>query len=327
MRAAIPHWHDRAVTQPPPATPQQISELLRAARPDWRLVRAWPLPGATASRVSAIEAEAPDGQRTTLALRQYGAANLKADPHAAQTEYRLLQLLYAAGQPVPRPYLADESCVILPGPFLLQELIDGAPVDDPADLTDFTAQLSAALADVHACGFARAEVGFLADVCDDFARKLGTGSAQADEYLKEAAVRAALEGGWPPSPINQPVVLHGDYWPGNVLWRDGTLVGIIDWEDALYGDPLADLAITRLEISWFFGSAVSDVLTDQYLALRPEVDTTTLPLWDLRAALRACGFNLQAFGLPASRLASMRTAHRAFIESALAQLAGRKGAA
>ncbi len=327
MRAAITHWHDRAVTQPRPATAQQLSELLRAARPTWRLVRAWPLPGATSSQVSAIEAESTDGQRTTLVLRQYGPANVKSDPHAAETEYRLLQLLSAAGQPVPRPYLADESGAILPGPFLLQELIEGAPVEDPADLTDFTGQLATALAGVHDCGLARAEVGFLADVRDHFARKLGTRPANPDSYLSETKVRAALEAAWPPAPVNQPVVLHGDFWPGNVLWRDGRLAGIIDWEDALFGDPLADLAITRLEISWFFGTAASQSLTDRYLMLRPEVDTATLPLWDLRAALRACGFNMQTWGLPPARLASMRSAHRVFIESALGRLAGNAGAA
>jgi aminoglycoside phosphotransferase (APT) family kinase protein len=315
------------VTQPQPASQEQISELLRAARPGWRLVRARSMPGATSARVSAIEAEQPDGQRAAIVLRQYGAANLKSDPHAAQTEYRLLQLLAAAGQPVPRPYFADESCAILPAPYLLQELIDGQPVDDPADLTDFTGQLAAALAAVHGCGFARTEVAFLADVREDFARKMGTKSSPPDEYLREADVRAALGAGWPPAPVNRRVVLHGDYWPGNVLFRDGRLVGIIDWEDALFGDPLADLAITRLEIGWFFGSAASQTLTLQYLALRPEVDTATLPLWDLRAALRACGFDLRAWGLPAAKLASMRAAHREFIASALGQLAGREGAA
>jgi aminoglycoside phosphotransferase (APT) family kinase protein len=315
------------VTQPRPPSQEQIGELLRAARPDWRLVRARPLPGATSARVSAVEAETPDGQRAALVLRQYGPANLRSDPHAALTEYRLLQLLAQAGQPVPRPYLADESGAVLPGPFLLQELIEGKPVDDPPDLTDFTGQLAAALAAVHDCGIARAEVAFLADVREDFARKMGTKPSPPNDYLRQAEVFAALEAGWPPAPANRPVVLHGDYWPGNVLFRDGRLVGIVDWEDALFGDPLADLAITRLEISWFHGTAASQGLTDQYLALRPEVDTATLPLWDLRAALRACGFDMQAWGLPAEKLASMRTAHRAFIASALGRLAGRAGAA
>jgi aminoglycoside phosphotransferase (APT) family kinase protein len=315
------------VTQPSLPSQGQIAELLRAARPDWRLIRARPLPGATSARVSAIEAKTREGQRATLVLRQYGAANLKSDPHAALTEYRLLQLMADAGQPVPRPYLADESGAILPGPFLLQELIDGEPIKDPADLTDFTGQLAAALAAVHNCGFARAEVAFLADVRDDFARKMGTKSSPPDTYLREAEVRAALGAGWPPATLNRPVALHGDYWPGNVLFRDGRLVGIVDWEDALFGDPLADLAITRLEIGWFFGTAAIETLTGQYLALRPDVDTAALPLWDLRAALRARGFNLQTWGLPAAQLASMRAGHRRFIDAALGRLTGREGAA
>jgi aminoglycoside phosphotransferase (APT) family kinase protein len=33
-----------------------------------------------------------------------------------------------------------------------------------------------------------------------------------------------------------------------VLWRDGRIVAVIDWEDAQVGDPLADLANTRLEL-------------------------------------------------------------------------------
>jgi aminoglycoside phosphotransferase (APT) family kinase protein len=310
------------VTQQPPANPEQIAGLLRAARPDWRLVRTWPLAGATSSRVSAIEAEQPDGRRTTLVLRQYGEANLRSDPHAAQTECRLLGLLAAAGLPVPRPYLADESGAFVPGPALLQEFIDGKRVDDPRDLAAFTGQLASSLACVHAAGLARADVPFLADVRDDVGRKLGTGPAHPDEYLSESAVRATLLASWPPPLVNQPVVLHGDYWPGNVLWRDGRLVGIIDWEDALFGDPLADLAITRLEISWLYGTAAMHLLTAQYCARRPDVDTRALPLWDLRAALRACGFDLKSWGLPDGQLASMRAAHRVFIASALRRVDG-----
>jgi len=47
------------------------------------------------------------------------------------------------------------------------------------------------------------------------------------------AIRNALLASWPPAQVSDPVVLHGDYWPGNVLWRDGRLVGVIDWEEAV----------------------------------------------------------------------------------------------
>jgi aminoglycoside phosphotransferase (APT) family kinase protein len=304
-----------------PLTTDQARQLLAAARPGWRLLRIRPFAGATSAQVTAIDARQADGQPATVVLRQYGAANLRADPHAARSEFRLLRLLGSAGLPVPTPFLADETGAIVPGPCLLQEFIDGERVDNPPDLADFIRQLAAFLAGLHNARIARAEVGFLADVGEAFSSRLVTAPARPDEFLRESEARAALTRRWPPPPVNEPVVLHGDFWPGNVVWRDGKLAGVIDWEDASFGDPLADLAITRLEIGWFHGAAAMDQVTTDYLALRPVVNTTTLPLWDLRAALRACAFPLQDWGMPPQQLTAMRAALRDFADSALRRLA------
>jgi aminoglycoside phosphotransferase (APT) family kinase protein len=306
--------------QPDPS-PGQVSALVGAACPGWRVRRSWPMPGAMSARVTGIEAERPDGQLHLLVLRQYGAANLRADPRAAETEYRLLRLLLAAGLPVPRPYLADESGSIVAGPCLVQDFIDGERLDKPDDLADFTRQLAEVLAALHDTGIERAAVPFLADAGDTVAEKLGTGPTGAGEFRNEAVIRAVLTASWPPPRLNAPAVLHGDYWPGNVLWRDGVLVGVIDWEDALFGDPLADLANTRLEVGWLFGMAAMELLTEQYRALRPGLDVTALPAWDLRAALRACAFPLSTWGLPADQVAAMRAAHDEFAASAIRRLA------
>jgi aminoglycoside phosphotransferase (APT) family kinase protein len=39
-----------------------------------------------------------------------------------------------------------------------------------------------------------------------------------------------------------PVWVHGDLHPANVVVSDGTLAGVIDFEDLFVGDPAADLA-------------------------------------------------------------------------------------
>ena len=306
--------------QPVLATPEQISALVRAVDPRWRVVRTWPLAGAVAAQVSGIEVEEPGGRLRQLVLHQYGAANLRSDPLAARTEYRLLELLSARGLPVPRPWLADETGALGPGPCLLQDFIDGARVDDPPDVADYTGQLAATLARVHDAGIARADVPFLPDVRTDVPRRLERPPPARDPFPGVSAVRAALAASWPPPPVNQPVVLHGDYWPGNVLWRAGRLAGVIDWEDAAFGDPLADLAISRLEIGWAHGAAVMETLTSQYLTLRPGLDVSTMPMWDLHAALRASTFDISTWGLPAPRLAAARGAFAEFAASALRQL-------
>ena len=308
---------DRAVPTQSAATEEQLSKLLRVARPQWRLVRAWQLSGSTGAEVSAMEVAEPEGPRRTLVVHQYGAANLRADPHIATHEYRLLELLANAGLPVPRPYLADESCSILPSPCLLQDFIDGERIDDPPDLAAFTGELAGTLAGLHGIRIDRDDVRFLADVGDDTTRMMGTRSPRASAFGWAAAVLAALTAAWPPQQLNRPVILHGDYWPGNVLWREGRLVGVVDWEDALFGDPLADLAVTRLEVCGLYGKAAMDTLTSQYLALRPEINVSTLPLWDLRAAMRASEFPIDTWGLPADRLAAVRAAYDEFAANAL----------
>ncbi len=109
--------------------------------------------------------------------------------------------------------------------------------------------------------------------------------ATLDESLQEGQIREVLEAAWPLPQRNPSALLHGDFWPGNLLWRDGQLVGIIDWEDAAIGDPLADVANSRLEVLWAFGVDAMRRFTEQYRALT-SLDWTNLPYWDLCAALR-----------------------------------------
>ena len=85
---------------------------------------------------------------------------------------------------------------------------------------------------------------------------------------------------------NDAVLLHGDFWPGNTLWRDGELVALIDWEDAAVGDPLADLANGRLEVLFAFGEDAMDEFADAYRAAMPELDYADLAQWDLYALRR-----------------------------------------
>jgi aminoglycoside phosphotransferase (APT) family kinase protein len=84
---------------------------------------------------------------------------------------------------------------------------------------------------------------------------------------------------------NPPTLLHGDFWPGNTSWQEGQLAAVIDWKDAKVGDPLIDLAISRSDIVWIFGTEAMDAFTHHYQSL-VAIDDTNRPCWDLCAALR-----------------------------------------
>ena len=100
--------------------------------------------------------------------------------------------------------------------------------------------------------------------------------AIVDKTGDEWRIRDTLEAVWPLPQRNSPVLLHGDFWPGNILWKDGQLVGIIDWEDAALGDPLADVANSRLEVLWAFGIDAMQSFTRQYQAMTT-IDFINLP--------------------------------------------------
>jgi aminoglycoside phosphotransferase (APT) family kinase protein len=301
-----------------------LARLLRQFAPDLRPVRTWNLTGGVSAIVTAVMAARPDGSAQTLVVRQYGAANLRTDPLAASHEFALLNLLYTAGLPVPRPHYADESCLIMPAPCLVIEFIDGVAVTDPSlvhqPLTEVASQLAAPLASLHAAALTLADAPYLADIAGIAAGKLATWPAAPDESLSETAVRRALARIWPPPLVNRPVLLHGDYWPGNAVWRDGRLVGVIDWEDAVLGDPLADVGNARMEIFMLFGEAAASNFTHAYRALMPDLDMTALPHWDLYASLRHAG-RMDDWGLEPADLARLQAGHQEFTSAALAQLA------
>jgi aminoglycoside phosphotransferase (APT) family kinase protein len=46
--------------------------------------------------------------------------------------------------------------------------------------------------------------------------------------------------------VEQPVLVHFDLWPGNILVDGHTVTGLIDAERAFWGDPLADLVSLAL---------------------------------------------------------------------------------
>ncbi len=75
-------------------------------------------------------------------------------------------------------------------------------------------------------------------VADTLGHRFG-GQPGADAALADlAALHGRLEGHHTPQSV-----VHGDFWPGNLLTERGRALGVIDWEHAcLTGSPVRDLA-------------------------------------------------------------------------------------
>jgi aminoglycoside phosphotransferase (APT) family kinase protein len=296
----------------------RFEQLITKIDPHSRLLHTWELTGGVSARVTAVEIERPDGLNRRLVVRQHGATDLQRNPNIAGDEYTLLQILQSAGVPAPVPCYFDQSGDIFPAPFVVVEHIEGHTEFSPVNRDDFLLSIATHLATFHSTDWSRFDLSFLPNHVALYDEKLSARPTHLDHSLEEGRIRDMLEPAWPFPNRNRPVLLHGDYWPGNILWHKGRLAGIIDWEDAHVGDPLADLAISRLEILWAFDMDTMRTFTRHYQSLI-KLDFSSLPYWDLCAALRPA-FQIATWAGTPAREESMRIKHRLFVAQAFEAL-------
>ena len=299
---------------------KKFARVAHRIDPHCKLLRVWELEVGVSARVTALEIVRGDGQTQKMIVRQYGDAELKRKPQVAATEFNLLQCLQAAGLVVPVPYYLDQSGEIFSRPYIAIEYVEGKTEFAPHNVDDCILQLTTYLSRIHQVDCSHLDLSFLPQVEGRYAELLRDRAAKVDESLGTGHIRDVLETMWPLPRRNTPVLLHGDFWPGNILWRNGQLVAVIDWEDAAIGDPLADLANSRLEILWAFGIDAMQSFTRQYRSMT-SLDFTDLPYRDLCVALR-CVDQIGLWGLDETTEKAMREKHQWFVKRAFEQLSG-----
>ena len=195
-------------------------------------------------------------------------------------EYALQTALFAAGFPVPEPLLLDVSGSVLPSPYLVMEMVEGTTVVDEKHLGGALQHMAEFLLglhnlDVNALGLAQLPQG------DD--PVLGAlqciPSDPSYSNLHDAVAR------WMTKSVTS-TLLHRDFWPGNILWRDQKIAAVIDWEDGAIGSALSDLAECRSEIMAIYGGSSMEGFTKHYRA-GTTCDLTDLPLWEVYAGYAA----------------------------------------
>jgi aminoglycoside phosphotransferase (APT) family kinase protein len=296
----------------------KFEQVVQKIDPHSKLLRTWELKGGISAHVTALEIEQPGGHTKKMIVRQYGAVDLKHNPHIAAGEFKLLQLLHSVGLATPAPYHLDQSGEIFPTPYVVIEYIEGTPEFELDHIPDLILQLATHLSRIHKVDVSKLDGSFLPQQAKIYAEMLRERPATVDASVDEMHIREALVSAWPIHQRNASVLLHGDFWPGNILWKDGQLVAIIDWEDAALGDPLADIANSRLEILWAFGIDAMHHFTRQYQSLTT-IDFTNLPYWDLFAALRPAS-QFAAWAPDELTEKTMRERHTWFIAQALKKL-------
>jgi aminoglycoside phosphotransferase (APT) family kinase protein len=279
-----------AALQPPETDP--VPALLRRRPPAAAL--AWAAapfgPGATVVAVRplasawlanhAVDVAAADGTVHRLVLRRWARPGWDTeDPDFnAAREAAVLELL--APTPVPAPALvaADPDAAACDVPALLETRLPGGPPDLRGDPGPLVEGLAAALPPIHAV----AVPGAGAPAVPPYRRFYEPDrlvppawSARPGLWARAFAVVAG------PPPAGPSCFIHRDYHPGNTLWSDGRLSGVVDWVGGSFGPPSVDLGHLRVNLAWDLSVAVADRFMAAHRAL---TGFDHQPYWDLVCA-------------------------------------------
>jgi aminoglycoside phosphotransferase (APT) family kinase protein len=295
-----------------------IEQAVAELEPDGRLLGMRALTGGVSADVFGLDIANAAGDRRRVVFRRHRAVDFKRHgPTVIAKEFRLLAALHRLGFAVPEPFLYDDSDTAT-DPWLVMDWVEGSTTLADVELPAALDQMARFLVQLHALDPLSLQLEDLQPTEDPIVAIVPyLPSTDTGRIVAEGLASISRQ----PRPSRR-AVIHGDYWPGNVLWRDGRLVAVIDWEDASVGDPLADLATARVELLCQYGDDAMERFTSRYLDVHQDaigpVALDTLPLWELYVSAAALA-TMGDWGLEPSEESRRRTQTQRFFDRAAAR--------
>tara|TARA_Y100001970_G_scaffold67351_1_gene85847 strand:+ start:71 stop:949 length:879 start_codon:yes stop_codon:yes gene_type:complete len=197
--------------------------------------------------------------------------------NSAKTEYKLLECLKETTIPSAVPVYLDSSGSHLGRPFFISSYIEGTQNLGSKDDAFFIETIANQLKDIHMVNTDNLpklplRVDPLEGLLDYLPKK--DNWIEIREYIKELSFEK----------YNADFkLLHGDFWPGNLLWKSDNIVGVVDWDYAAIGDPLYDLAVSCLMFRYLYGRQDMESFKVAYID-QSEFDEKRFLLWSINIA-------------------------------------------
>ena len=275
--ACIASLPSRKIDMPEPRTDTEIAErlliYLRGVSGQPKLDYARPpraITGGFDTRIFGFRLTgAPTELSIPLILRLYAGDD---DPLRGRWESIVQSTVFSLGYPAPRVLLESIESDALGGAFLVMERLPGTPIlgastpvklllQIPWLLTSLPRILAEQQARLHS--FDPEKLTEAVDAAGlpqhgvaaaGVSRRMLSTDGQLDqiqqriESLNVDGLRPALQ--WllenRPGEPHENVICHGDFHPLNVLMKNGSVTGVVDWAMTVVGDPAFDVAGTRV---------------------------------------------------------------------------------
>lgn len=252
-------------------------------------------------RTSTVLLVLESGQRVVL-RRFSGPRWSTAGPGAAVNEAKVLKILEGSAVPAPRLLAVDAAGERCGTPSVLMEFMPGRRMLLP-DMNALVTALARAMAAIH--DVTAPAVASLPDETAAILRELDRESAATDEVqhpglewqvVSERRPSSSGDGldatlwqlvgeQWPPLLATSSHLIHNDFSTSNLLFVDGHLTAVLDWEDSARGHLAYDVSFCRMSTALTLGVEVGDLVKAAYEA-EVGAPVENLPWWDLVAAAR-----------------------------------------
>ena len=259
--------------------------VLHKVNPELTLVSISPARAAFTNVVRVLECHSSSGNTLRLVVKL-----LTDDPNnavrRASAEFHGLRLARAHGIPAPEPLYLDVTGELLGVPGLLTRMVDGHQIVAPENITEWAEMIADVLLKIHAIRpnaddrvhlYSGNEQG-LYFLDGDKREKIASHPLSDRIYDAVSELRPGIE-------RSLAVFIHMDYWPGNLLWRDGRISAVLDWDSAAYGDPALDVANFRMEMYLRGIKLAADIFLNRYEA-KSGSRVHNLGFWELACAVR-----------------------------------------
>jgi aminoglycoside phosphotransferase (APT) family kinase protein len=269
-------------------SPDSLQAVLEIIEPGTNFVALHSLEGDFSNSTHLVEARASDGSLFQVVTRRYAIFGDYDRGEKARREFKTLQFLKKHGAPVPVPLYLDDTGNILGSPGIVTRYMPGKLIMAQPYPEHWAEILAKTLANIHSIPINASDTSFLLDANSEalwFLKSKDLMPEYISIHPKGSALWQAMTDYLPNLLRVEPSLVHIDYWSGNILWDQGVISAVVDWEEAAQGDPDIDVAYCRMEMALCGMSEAADRFLLTY-EKEMSKSVANLGFWELAAAVR-----------------------------------------
>ena len=193
-----------------------------------------------------------DAKKAVYVLRRPPLGHVLQSAHDMGREYRIISALENTQVPVPTTYGLCEDASVNGSSFYVMDFVEGSVPHNPDVMSELSSEerqsfgrhVVEVLAHLHLTSPEDVGLGELGRKQGYIERQLKRWTQQWEatktHEIPDMDETLRLLHAKHPEQIGASIV-HGDYRPGNMIIRDGSMAALLDWELCTLGDPLADV--------------------------------------------------------------------------------------